>query len=449
MQKVRTRSGTPTAADFSSADGSPLVQDRDSGQWWALGTNDTPYPLTTVNVRSFGAKADGTDDSAAFAAAIAASRYVYVPAGTYTLATGLTFGNANQVLFGDGAASVLSYTGTGTAINGNGKYYIAVENLKITTSTGAIGIDLPFITHFWRVIRCHISGFSTAGVRGTSCFHGLLQHCDIETNAIGFKAVAEVNGCHLINNSFRQNLIGVSIEGNPISSQGNIVMSNVIESARALSTYAVQILGGVSNVINCNRLEYTTGTAHVYINSDGVAGQYNQITGNVMEGTIAAMILGDGVGSNQVLSTYVSGGRAIGAITINSDCTYTDIRGAPTAFAGAITDSGYGSKIEVADSTAGKRYVRAASENTAAKSMETIIGGTAVITDYNSLVKRLDFTELSDAFQFYAINPAGTAFAVMRFGAYRLWISPSNGKLYTKGSEPTTDTDGTVVGTQS
>ena len=69
--------------------------------------------------------------------------------------------------------------------------------------------------------------------------------------------------------------------------------------------------------------------------------------------------------------------------------------------------------------------------------------------DYADLKSRLDFTALADAVEHYAINPAGTAFAIMRLGAHRLWVSPTNGKLYISGSEPTTDTNGTVVGTKT
>lgn len=63
MQKVRSRAGTPTAADFSSSDGSPLVQDNETGEWYALGVGDAVYPvLPAINVKGFGAVGDGVAD---------------------------------------------------------------------------------------------------------------------------------------------------------------------------------------------------------------------------------------------------------------------------------------------------------------------------------------------------------------------------------------------------
>lgn len=70
MQKVRSRSGTPVATDFSSADGSPLVQDRDTGAWYGY-SNNTVNPLGHFTVQGFGAKGDGsTNDTLALQAAV-------------------------------------------------------------------------------------------------------------------------------------------------------------------------------------------------------------------------------------------------------------------------------------------------------------------------------------------------------------------------------------------
>lgn len=68
---------------------------------------------TFVDVRDFGAKADGvSDDYPAFAAAIAAYGLIYVPAGTYLLSQPLDL--TNKVLFGAGrnGTSVLLSTNT-------------------------------------------------------------------------------------------------------------------------------------------------------------------------------------------------------------------------------------------------------------------------------------------------------------------------------------------------
>ena len=51
-------------------------------------------------------------------------------------------------------------------------------------------------------------------------------------------------------------------------------------------------------------------------------------------------------------------------------------------------------------------------------------------------------------FQTVLSNGGGSYLYPMSLGTYRMWIS-STGKLYLKNGVPTSDTDGTVVGTQT
>lgn len=104
LPKVRSRAGTPTVSDFVSADGSPLVQDDETGQWWGY-ANGNPYPLSQANVMAFGATGDGvTDDSPAFIAALTAmagkALYIPDPSVAYLLQSGLGTIPANTRLIG-------------------------------------------------------------------------------------------------------------------------------------------------------------------------------------------------------------------------------------------------------------------------------------------------------------------------------------------------------------
>jgi hypothetical protein len=97
LPKVRSRSGTPVASDFSSADGSPLVQNNATGEWWGY-SNGTVYPVGSTTLRGSGAKGDGsTDDTAAIATALATGKNVVgTPGDTYLIDGGLTAAAAGQ-----------------------------------------------------------------------------------------------------------------------------------------------------------------------------------------------------------------------------------------------------------------------------------------------------------------------------------------------------------------
>lgn len=76
-----------------------------TAQQTALDLKSDAASLPFVNVKDYGATGDGaTDDSAAFALAVATGRAVFVPAGTYKTAFDLASG---QTLYGEGQLSIL------------------------------------------------------------------------------------------------------------------------------------------------------------------------------------------------------------------------------------------------------------------------------------------------------------------------------------------------------
>jgi len=100
----------------------------------------------SVSVLDFGATGDGvTDDTAAIQAALTASKYVFIPAGTY-IVTGITFQQVGQVLVGEtSTTSILKLKASANTyvLDTNEKSQIRIENLLLdgnrdnnTTSKG-------------------------------------------------------------------------------------------------------------------------------------------------------------------------------------------------------------------------------------------------------------------------------------------------------------------------
>ena len=77
----------------------------------------TPF----ANVRSYGAVGDGVaDDTAAIQNAVNANDAVYFPAGTYKVSSAVSL-KTNSTMFGEGASSVILYTGTAAS---QGAFYV-------------------------------------------------------------------------------------------------------------------------------------------------------------------------------------------------------------------------------------------------------------------------------------------------------------------------------------
>jgi len=430
----------------------------------------------TVSVKDFGAVGDGvTNDTAAIQAALnyAATLTgctVLMPAGTYLVTSTLSFASHSTRLVGVGRGMIpgaynvddggtqIDYTGAGFVISFNGKFYCEVADLTIRSTTASVGIYCGDIAHFFQVNRVVIdgqngagvaTGFSSAGIGIERSYYGTIQGCDIAyCSANGIFGFRECNGNFFQMNSIRQCGTGIRITDDVSNSDGCSIISNEIESARTDpgSGYAIALIGADSNMIVGNRLEWFPN-GHIYINSGVGVAQYNQIIGNVMEGPAPAIVLGDGTGTNQVIGTFISGGRAATAVTINSDCLYTRMEAAPSSYGGALTDNGFGSIVHIDVNNANRWYEK--SFSSASIGHEYIVGGAAVLDNYKANYHRIDFTNLTDAFQHRALNAGGTWLAIFMMGAYRLWVSPTNGKLYINGADPTTPTDGTVVGTQT
>lgn len=361
-----------------------------------------------VSVKDFGAVGDGvTDDTAAIQAALDYATTltgctVFMPAGTYRTTSTLTFSGHSTRLVGTGRGIIpgtyviddggtqIDYTGAGYAVNFNGKHYCEVADLTIRSTTASTGIYCGDIAHFFQVNRVVIdgqnnagvaTGFSSAGIVIERSYYGTIQGCDIAYCAAnGIYGFRECNGNFIQMNSIRQCGTGIRITDDVSNSDGTQIICNEIESARTDpgAGYGISLLGADSMMVIGNRIEWNPN-GHIFINSNVGAAQFNQLIGNMLEGAAPAIILGDGTGSNQVVATYISGGRSAGAVTINSDCLYTRFEAAPSSYGGAFTDNGFGSIINI-DPGSGRSYIKNPVTNTV-KGYDLTVGGVATIFD--------------------------------------------------------------------
>lgn len=361
-----------------------------------------------VSAKDFGAVGDGVvDDTVAIQAALdyvatLNGATVYLPPGVYKTTSTLTFKSHSTRLVGNGRGMVpgtyvisvggsrINYTGAGYAVSFDGKHYCEVADLTIASTTASGGIYCGDIAHYFRVSRVVINGqdnalspvgFSSAGIAIERSYYGTIEGCDIGNCAgNGIFGFRECNGNFIQMNSIRQCGTGIRITDATSNSEGNSIISNEIESARTDpgSGYAISLLGSDSNMVVGNRIEWTAN-GHIFINSNVSPAQFNQLIGNVLEGPAPAIILGDGTGSNQVIGTMISGGRGVGAVTINSDVLDTYFQASPGAYPSTLTDNGYGSSVDI-DVSNNKSYRKTTASNTV-KGYDLVVGGAATNID--------------------------------------------------------------------
>ena len=163
---------TRTDLDTTSADnGGTIIVDASSRRWKRIFNG-------SVDVRWFGAKGDGTtDDTAAFAAVIAASKNVYVPAGSYVLSSLQLAYGLRLVGAGRQNTTILSKTATGVAnfvtIPIGPIQYLSIEGITFTGAAAGnpnqngwyfqaqASAGTPFNGGLWNSVfkDCTISGF--------------------------------------------------------------------------------------------------------------------------------------------------------------------------------------------------------------------------------------------------------------------------------------------------
>ena len=404
-------------------------------------------------------------------AALSSHGYAFIPAGDWNW-NPVLFTGTRQRIFGDGLRTQLIYTGNGIAIDFDGYAGCEVSDLVIVaTNASAVGVDIgpnggaTRFAHWWRLRRVMVIGntpnWATTslassrsgladGIRVQKAFYGHAEHCEVSyAVGNGFRMFEQANGNTFTGCHSRDNAVGVKIEGTGTgNSNGNVWQGGNIEASIA-SSIGID-LGEADRNRFSGRMEVSaTSGIHVRVNPPtGTLAQEN-VFDLECTGTSTGYQLGDASGSSQVKGTIIRGGKVGSAITINNDCVQTRIEVSPSGFAGVtLTDNGYGTILH-ADLGGGHWYERPSNQNTSAYNHDLTVGTGSSDESLGDNSKTISFTSMSGAFTFEKVNAGGTNLSVLRFGAYRFWVSPTDGKAYIKGSAPTTHSDGTVVGTQT
>jgi hypothetical protein len=183
--------------------------------------------LYVANVKFYGATGDGvTDDSAAIQLAVDSNNAVYFPSGTYRVNTPIAL-KSNNMLFGDGASSVIYYTGTATsqgalyANSGSAFTYVenlVVQNLKILGTVATAGFsEFVHLISFSGVRNCLIDSCEIVGFRGDGIYIGSGDLAGQERHNID----VTISNCYIdgVNNDNRN---GVSvIDGTSVTIENN------------------------------------------------------------------------------------------------------------------------------------------------------------------------------------------------------------------------------------
>ncbi len=351
--QVRTNLGVLSSAQLAASSGSSLVGFIQSGTG-AVARMVQDKARESVSVLDFGADPTGVADSTtAIQNAIASltnGGNVFLPKGTYKF-SGLTFPDIGSIeLRGEGKyATVLSYTGSGTAITkanqAAAKSAYLIKGLSIVnTGTGTIGIDL---TACWqsKVDNNLISGFTT-GIylsRGTvGTYWNRISRNEIigSTSGIVLSATGsagQVNQNWIHNNRiYNATTVGIKIEATQCVM--NTVIENDIESTGALARFID--CQGDKNFISRNWLD-SVNAANVGLY---LRGTRNIAEGNIYAGTFATPAYDLSTNANQfyepdrtvsfnnLTSNSFAGNVGVGTAYLNAVPTYPlDVKATPVS----------------------------------------------------------------------------------------------------------------------
>lgn len=140
-----------------------------------------------VSVKDFGAVGDGvSDDSAAFAAAIAAGRRIHIPAGTYRVGSEIYINVSNRMLYGDGVAAttiICDLTTTNAIRVSNEAHHVRLADFTVSRAAGAVPATSVGIK--WGVFNYG----SESNVRVSRHGYGRHIHHESGSTSIGYRAV--------------------------------------------------------------------------------------------------------------------------------------------------------------------------------------------------------------------------------------------------------------------
>lgn len=232
----------------------------------------------------YGAKADGTtDDTAAVQAAInvasaAGGGTVYLSPATYLISAAIHPLSSVQIV-GAGPASIISYSGSGTAISvktvaeggDEAQLRMSLRDFQVLSTTGATGIDMDGF-HESDVHRLYVNGFVTgidlsptemndhAPATHMTAHFNVIDHCKIygrTTSAIGIKNIGDAGYAAF-----------------------NKILNNTIDNVNK----GIYCAGQGGMIVFGNDVENVVGTTPILIDVDG---DDSFVSGNWIESTVA------------------------------------------------------------------------------------------------------------------------------------------------------------------
>lgn len=310
-----------------------------------------------VSVKDFGATGDGvTDDAAAFVAAIATGKSVYVPSGTYLVATPVTL-PSNTVVYGDGDTSVLYTSLTAPAnifTSVGGTDNITLRGLKFDGRRKNPSIVIPGSrTRANALVFFGSTNVLSENIRIESCFFTESIHWHVAINlfdgvivndikvygdgkdAGGLNQLGNIDGIHLTNslNFVVSNCtvlsgddsVAVTTDGAYVSSKGTI--SNIV--ANSVLANGVKICGeagatggcvdiNVSNVVFTGTL---TSVNVEQVNTETIARiNISNVDGHSCRNAVFLNQLGLGVAPSKITVSNVNAYRTTEHGVLVSGC---------------------------------------------------------------------------------------------------------------------------------
>jgi hypothetical protein len=313
-----------------------------------------------INVKNapYNAKGDGaTDDTAAFSAALATGKDIYVPDGTYLITSSLTMSTTQQRLVGAGRLAVLQFTMTvanpALIFSGSsGRQWVSGLTLNASNCPKLFDIKSPQVQIFFN----WITNTTSSGI----CIYG-----ENENVGSGIYEFGTLIGYNFIHGSFTTGSRGIRLG---LNSQTTQIFGNVIdnfETAIAVenATDSLVIEGNVLETLMSTGygvdMRGTSGspTYHnvsirknhfedVYVGiawgTNGASG--STYTSNVYENNYFLGHLG---GTNYFLSALAT----VGAGSANNRVEYNDVSGNLTSFFNLADQNGAQSLVSTKGNT--------------------------------------------------------------------------------------------------
>lgn len=239
-----------------------------------------------ANVLDYGAIGDGvTDDSAAFNAALAANKTVFVPTGTYNLASRITVGQqAYQTLFGENKTATVLRSNSGTepviyinaSIPGININTMTIDRSVAPTANTAIGIDYNRIGE--GVIDNVVVQNHQVGIRLGEAGFSRLSNSTVQKNINSGIIMSSGDTGQLQWSLYNVLSTMNGASGIVVTSQAGTAVSTSLGewigvSTFANSTYGIAVLGDSGRIISGVRLSDSflggDGNTELYLNSYG------------------------------------------------------------------------------------------------------------------------------------------------------------------------------------